>query len=132
MKKGIIGFLIIIALLGIVYLDKKGLLSWQTMSIVFAAIAAPFKFLMGIFTDKAEEIKKKHGEVRQREVVYQSDIESKIQDREQRVVNLKKELDVLDSRIDVLKKQRALIDSEVEKMSLDELQKAGRKYFGTK
>jgi septal ring factor EnvC (AmiA/AmiB activator) len=132
MKKWIIGFIIIIVLIGVVYLDKKGLLGWQTISIIVAAIAAPFKFLMGIFANKVEEIKKKHDEIRQQEAGYQAEIESKIQEREQRISNLTKELDILDSRIDVLKKQRELIDSEVEKMSLKELQEAGRKYFGTK
>ncbi|MFQ5606046.1 MAG: hypothetical protein ACE5HS_22465 [bacterium] len=131
MKKWLIGLLILGAIVAIVYLDSKGIIGWQPLSMLFAAIAAPFRLLMGIFGNKEEEIRRKHAAIRQQEAEYQSQLEGKILTHEQRVLALAREVEVLDARIEVLKKRRAQVDAEVDKMSVSQLQKAGKKYFGS-
>jgi len=131
MKKWLIGIVIIVVISIIIYLDKNKIISWQPLSIIIAAIAAPFRLLMSIFGDKVQQIKDEHQKIRQTEAAYQQDIESQIQEREQRITNLKQEIDLLDTRIDLLKRQRELIDAEVKNMTLQEKQELGRKFLGT-
>ena len=132
MKKWLIGIAIIVVIGIIIYLDKNKIISWQPVSIIIAAIAAPFRLLMSIFGDKVQQIKDEHEKIRRTEVAYQQDLESQIQEGESKIANLKQEIDLLDTKIGLLKRQRELIDVEVENMDLKQRQELGRKLFGTK
>jgi len=132
MKKWLVGAVIVFGLIIIIYLDKNEIIRWQPLSIIIAAIAAPFRLIMAILGNNAEEVRKRHEAIRQRETEYQTDIDRQVQDREQKISNLKKEIDIIDTRLELLQKRRQLVEEEVKKMSLKEMQEAGRKYFGAK
>ena len=126
MKK-LIFWIIVIAGIAILFYFIK---DWQPVSMVIAALAAPFKFLYKLFGDKEEEIRKKHAEIRQRELEYQGELESNVQKREQKIGDLEDQLAQLDKKLVSLDEQRQKIDRKVESMSLDELQEAGQNFFG--
>ncbi len=132
MKKPIFVILLFLALIAIVYLVQSGIIAWQPLTIVAAAIAAPFKFIMGLFGNKEEEIRKKHAQLREQETSYQESLDTAIKGREREIGKLNKEVEILDSKIELLKKKRDLIDTDVENMSLEEIQKEWQKRFGSK
>jgi uncharacterized protein YlxW (UPF0749 family) len=130
MKKWLLILLVGLAIIAVVYLDTKGIIRWQPLSILVAALAAPFRFLWGLFGNAEARIRKQHAEVREREAAYQEDLETRIQTREQRINELNREVEMLDAKLELLKTKRALVDAEVESMSLQQLRSAGQKYFG--
>jgi len=129
MKKWIIIVIVVIGAVAIYFLIQNSW-TWQTLTMIGAAIAAPFKFIAGLFTDKEAEIRKKHEEIRAAEKLYQEDLESKIKQRESNIESLSKEVELLDAKLNALESKRALVNEKVEKMSLDELSREGRRLFG--
>jgi septal ring factor EnvC (AmiA/AmiB activator) len=121
MKKWIIGILILIIIIAVVALDQSGIISWQPLSMLIAAVAAPFRLIFSIFSDKESEIRDKHAKIRQVEAEYQTGLESRIQQRQQRIETLEKEYESLDTRLAALKEKRTQIDAEVDAMSDEEL-----------
>jgi septal ring factor EnvC (AmiA/AmiB activator) len=129
MSKRIIFILIIIGLIALVYFN---VINWQPLTMIVAALTAPFKFVSGLFKNREEEIRERHQLLREQESAYQQTLESNISEREQKIATLNKEVEILDSKLDMLRKKRELVDTEVEKMSLGKLQKEGRRLFGSK
>ncbi len=121
MGKWAIGILLVLAITAIVVLDQMDILNWQPLSMLVAAVAAPFKLIIGAFSNKEEEIRKKHQEARQMEADYQADLESKIRARERRIEELDIELEQVDANINSLKEKRARIGADVDAMSSEEL-----------
>lgn len=131
MKKWLIALLIVLAIGAIIYLDQNNIIGWQPLSMIIAAIAGPFKLLLGFFGDKEAEIREKHAAIRQREAEYQSQLEGKISSSQKRIELISQEIEVIDQQLELLKKKRAQIDAEVERMSPEEKKAAFRKYFGS-
>ena len=131
MKKWMIPLLIILAFAAVVALDQSGIISWQPLSMLIAAIAAPFRLAMGIFANKEEDIRKKHEEIRRREVEFQTGLQSRIQKRERKIEALESKLGRLDTRLADLRQKRSQIDAEVDAMSAEELGDEGRRLFGS-
>ena len=131
MKKILIFLIIIAAGVALFMFTPIGKLTWEKLTMLGAAIAGPFKFIAGFFKNKEDEIREMHKAIRLRESEFQTELESKIGEREQRVTLLNKEIELLDARIGNLKTKRELVDAEVENMSLQQLQGAGRRFFGS-
>ena len=132
MKKWLVGILLLGAVIAMILLTEKGILSltWQKISILLAALAGPFKFVSGLFGNKEEEIRKKHEAITLREAEYHRGLESAMRERELRISDLSKDIEILDAKLDALKSRRESVDAEVERMSLQELRAAGQEYFG--
>ena len=126
MKKLLFWVIVAIGIAALFYFLKD----WQPVSMIIAAVAGPFKFIYRLFGDSEEEIRKKHAEIRQREKGYQEKLESNIQVREQKIEELESQIALLDSKLTSLDERKAKIDQEVEDMSLDKLQEAGKNFFG--
>ncbi len=130
MKKFILAFAVVVVIGALVYLSRAGLIpGWQTLSIVFAAVAAPFKLLMSLFGDKEAEIRAAHAKLREQEGDYQANLDSRIQSRQLSVDKLNQDIQAIDGRIDELRQRRENIDQQVEQMGLEELQSEGRRLF---
>jgi len=130
MKKWIIIFLLVLGLVAIVFLVEKDIIRWQPLTIIVAAIAAPFKFILGLFTNQEEEIRKKHRIIRETEFTFQENLEKRIRQREKKVDLLKDEIEILDSELKILEKKRKLINSRGKGKSTEERQKEGQDLFG--
>ena len=130
MKKIMLAVLVVGVIAGLVFLSKAGLIpGWQALTMIFAAVAAPFKLLMNIFGNTEADIRKTHEKIRQRESGYQEELESKIQERQSRIDKLNQDINTLDSKIESLRLRRENIDLQVEQMGLEELQSEGRRLF---
>jgi len=121
MKKWVIAILIILAIVAVVALNESGIISWQPLSMLIAAIAAPFRFVMSIFGDKESEIRERHAKIRQTEEEFQTGLQSRIQERERKIEAMESELGRLDTRLADLRQKRSQIDAEVDAMSAEEL-----------
>jgi septal ring factor EnvC (AmiA/AmiB activator) len=130
MKKWIFGILIVLVIAGIVALDKSGIISWKPLSMLIAAIAAPFRLVFSIFSDKEAEIREKHAKIRQVEGEYQTGLQSKIQERQGKIAALESEFKMLDTKLADLRHKRAQIDAEVDAMSAEELGAEVRRLAG--
>ena len=121
MGKWVIGILLVLAFAAIVALNQLDILSWQPLSMLVAALAAPFRLVLGAFTSKEDEIRKKHEKIRNAEADFQTDLASRIRERQQRIEALDEELEQVNDSISALKNKRARIDTEVDAMSSEEL-----------
>ncbi len=131
MKKFIYAILVVVALGALVFLSSQGVIpGWQVLTMLGAAIAAPFKLLMNLFGDKEAEIRAKHEKIRQQEAAFQESLDKEIEERKQKIERLNLEVASLDSKIDALKKKREMVDEEVENMNVAQLQVEGRRLFG--
>jgi hypothetical protein len=132
MKKWVTITLIVIGLAGVIYLVQSGTLNWQTISIIAAAIAAPFKFIAGLFSSKDEEqeIIDRHQQIRAQEAEYRAGVATQIQEKEQNIVRLNQEVELIDQKLDELRRKRENVSKEVDAMNLSELQRAGQRLLG--
>ncbi len=125
---------VVIALVAIGYMQEKGMLNfkWQTLTILFAALAVPFKFIANWLRGKGsiEDIQDKHAAVRAEEKEYREAIEAKIKEREQRINLMNKELELLDTKLELVKAKREKVDEEVSKMTVDEKINKFQENFG--
>ncbi len=129
MKKWIFTFAILLLAVGLYYL-ASGSLKWQPLTILFAALAAPIKFITGLFGNPEEEIRQKHEALRQREQEYQQSLQTRIAERQERIRSLQREIDVLDARLIALEEKRNRIRTEIENMDVEQRRRAGQDLFG--
>ncbi len=129
MKKLIVGFFLIVAIAGVFYLVKTGVITWQPLTMIVAALAAPFKFIMSLFGSE-EKIRAKFEKERKEERAHQREFDEKIQQREERAAALRQEVDELDKKLAALKAERESVSAEVKEMSTEEKQKKGKDLLG--
>ena len=122
-------FLVIIIAIGIlIYFGQD----WQVLSMIGATLAAPFKWLSGLFGgSKADEIRKEHQQVRKREQAFQEKLESGIRQKEETIQHLERQMSELDVKINELERKKTQVDAKYRSMSLDELSEVGANYFGS-
>ena len=129
MKKIMIGFFLLVAIAGIVVLNKMGIISWQKLTIIFSAIAAPFKFIMGLFGSE-KKIREKFEEERRVEHEWQQNLEKRLKEREEREAKVLKEIKEIDVKLKKLEDDQSQIESTIADMSPEEIQKEARRRFG--
>ena len=118
----VLGVLIIIGIIG--FLQSQGVIpefKWQTLTMIFAGLAAPFQLLARSFKssddeypekvieeqEKAKEIERKHRE----------EVDKSIKEKELRIELLNREVQTLDSRMQILKEKQQTIEPTIKKMS---------------
>ncbi len=130
MKK-LLYFTVLLLLMALAfYLDESGLITWQPLAMIVAALAAPFRLIWNLINDSEEKIRKKHEQYRQRERQYQEMLENKIGRREKRITELDQQLDDLQRQMEKLERKRSEVQKIVERMNEDELKRAVWKYAG--
>lgn len=129
MKKSIVGLFLVVAIAGVVYLVQAGIITWQPLTMIIAAVAAPFKFIISLFGSE-ENIRAKFASERTEERAHQADFDEKIQQREERAAALRKEVDELDEKLAALKAERETVSAGVKNMSTEEKQKEGKDFLG--
>ncbi|GAB4376160.1 MAG: hypothetical protein Kow0042_22170 [Calditrichia bacterium] len=130
MKKWIVGIIILIIIVGVVYLVEAGIIDWQPLTIIAAAIAGPFKFIMSLLGNEEEKIRKAHEKVRLREAAFQEELGGRIGEREENIRRINAEMEEIESKLEELKKKREMVDRDVGSMSDEELMAEWKKRFG--
>jgi hypothetical protein len=134
MKGWIVLVIIIVLLILVGYLQSIGYFQfdWKPLTILFAALAAPFKMLSKYFgsNDSLENITAKHQKEREMETEYQNRINAEIEKRKTKIDFLKKDIEVLDARIETLETRKAAINLEVKNMNAEQKQKHFQELFG--
>ncbi len=107
----IIGSVVFIALLIIGWLYTEGYfdnLSWQGLTMLLAALAAPFQFIFGKAKEisKTEQILNENLQMRKQEKTHRTDYDEKIKEREQKIKELDKEIELLQSKIQLIDEKR--------------------------
>jgi seryl-tRNA synthetase len=126
----ILGILIIV---GVAY--DQGAFDNMTGSgwaMILAAVAAPYmavkNFLFG--NKHLREFKDKYESLQQEEVVHRTDLDKKIKAKEQRIAELDKEIQLLDSKLEVLELKKDKVVKEVKDLSIDDTKREVRDLFG--
>ncbi len=130
MKK-LLYFVVLLLLMALAfYLDESGLITWQPLAMIVAALAAPFRLVWNLINDSEEKIREKHERLRQREKQYQDTLEDKIDQREKKIGELDRQLEDLQRQLEKLERKRGEVEKIVERMNEDELKRAVWKYAG--
>ncbi len=129
MKKILVGLFLVVAIGGIFYLVQAGIITWQPLTMIVAALMAPFKFIMGLFGSE-EKIRAKFQAERDAEHEWQQQLGERVKEREEKVVNLRKEIEELDAQKVALKKDMESVRTQVENMSTEEKIKKGKDLLG--
>ncbi|MEJ2634576.1 MAG: hypothetical protein P8184_04720 [Calditrichia bacterium] len=131
MKKWAFVLFVIAGIIGLIILVEMKIINWQPLTIIIAALAAPVKYVLGLFEDKEEAIKKRHEALREMESVYEEDLHKKIREQEDKTTRIGREIQILEEQLEILRRKRELIDSEVEGMTLEDLRKKGKETLGS-
>jgi len=130
MKKFWVWLIMAAVVAALFYFVQTGVIHWQPLTILVAALLAPFKFIGGLFGDREKEIREAHRKVREREAAFQADLEGEIARREARVKTLRDQVDGLEARVQTLESRRAALTAEIEGLSDDDLLARGRRALG--
>ena len=127
MKKLMVGLFLVIAIAGVVYLVQAGIITWQPLTMIIAAVAAPFKFIMSLFGSE-EKIRAKFAGERTEERAHQTDFDTRIKQREVRVGALRKEVENIDEELKILREKRQAGTTDV--TNIEDKQQEGQDLLG--
>jgi len=108
---------------------QSGVITWQPLTMLIAAVAAPFKFIMSLFGSE-EKIRAKFQAERDVEHEWQQDLEKRIKEREEREVKVLKEIEEIDAKLKKLEDEQSQIESKIADASPEDIQKKTRERFG--
>ncbi|NUO83055.1 hypothetical protein HUU05_23540 [candidate division KSB1 bacterium] len=131
MKKFVILLLVLAVVVVSGYLVYNGIIKWQPLTMLFAALAAPLRFIIGLFGSKEDEIRARHEKLRETEAAFQERLLTRVQERESRIAELNRQIEIIDGKLELLRLKRQAVDQQVEDMSLSELQREGQRLFGS-
>ena len=130
MKKLLIWLVILAAVAAVFYLVQKGVIRWQPLTVLVAALLAPFKFISGLFGSDEEKIRERHRRTRAREAGFQAAVEAEVQRREQRVERLHDNVQELDDELERLNRTRESLAAEIDQATAEQLLARGRRALG--
>lgn len=127
MKKLMVGLFLVIAIVGVIYLVQAGIITWQPLTMIIAAVAAPFKFIMSLFGSE-EKIRAKFAGERAEERAHQADFDTRIKEREERVAAIRKNVEDIDAELQALRQKREAGATETK--SIKDKQQEGQDLLG--
>ncbi len=136
MNKWLISGLVVVGLLVVIGVGyDAGLFSeyeGSTWAMVFAALAAPYMFVKNfLFGNKdLKALEEKYKNLRAEEVNHRTQLDSQIQAKERRVAELDREIQLLDSKLEVLELKKSKVKKEVESMTVEETKQEVSDLFG--
>ena len=130
MKKFLIWLVVLLAVAVVFYLVEQGVIRWQPLTVLVAALLAPFKFISGLFGSDEEEIRERHRRTRAQEAEFQAEVEAEVQRRELRVGRLNDDVRQLDDELERLNQARDSLADEIEQASAEQLLARGRRVLG--
>ncbi len=123
---------LVLIVIGVLY--ENGMLDfkWQGLTMIFAALAGPYTLIKRLlFKDKrVDKMLKEHKEVVKEEKVHRELTDKQIVEKEKKIKDLNKELELAEKRIELIEAKKKVIDKEVKEMSIEEMQNEAVDYFG--
>ena len=120
-------------IIGLLILNFTGILPWQKIAIIFAAIVAPLRHLSTWLkgsTEKINEVQVAHAKVRKMEETFRKDNEAEIAQDKVKLETINQEIKVVNSQKDLLEEQRLDAHEILKNLSDEELLKAVKKTLG--
>jgi len=125
---------LVVVVIALVILSATGVinLSWQDFTMIAAALAAPFKFIFDKLggADGVDELLDKHEKMRKEEAEYRKKMDGVIAEKEQRIINLNKDLELQDAKLQLVEEKKKRVDQEVKSMSIAETKSEAQDLFG--
>lgn len=116
-------------------LNYMGIISWQKLTIVFAAAVAPLRHLTSWLkgpNDKIKEIQESHVQVRKSEEVFRKGAESDLAKNKQKLDDLNQQITTVNVQKETLETDRLKEREILQNLSDDELLAAVKKTLGKK
>lgn len=138
MKKWIIIIVVVlIALLVIGVLHDLGYLNfkWQTLTIIFSALAGPYTFLKNkLFNtnnvDSVQDLINKHKQGLLLDEEHRDEYDTKITEKEAEIEHLQNQVTVLDRKLKEIEVKAADNHNQIKEMSSDEIARAFETLYG--
>ncbi|MEP7169359.1 MAG: hypothetical protein ABI855_08300 [Bacteroidota bacterium] len=134
MKTKWIVIIVLIVILGVlVYLNEKGIIHWQALTILGAVVLGPIKFIASLFKNDQKEIdkiNKKHETVRANEKKYQETVESNLKKHDEKIDTLTKNNQALEEKLKSLEAERENVAKTSAGKSIGEQEEEAGKLFG--
>ncbi len=135
MKGWIVVIIIVVLLIVVGYLQSLNYFQfdWKPLTILFAALAAPFKMFTKLFQGpekNLEAITQKFQKERNQEAGYRQTLDTEIERRRNRIELLEKDVEVLDARIETLETRKIAIGLTVKNMTAEQKQNQFKELFG--
>ena len=123
---------VVLIVIGILY--DNGMLNfrWQGLTMVFAALAAPYTLLKNwlIKDRKTQTLINDHKDMLNKEKEHRKEYDEKIKLKEERIKLLNEEIKNSEQKVKEIEIKKKEVNKEVKEMSIEELQSEGVKYFG--
>ena len=126
-----IGALVLLAIL--LYLNHKGIIKWQMLTMIAAVVAAPIKFLSNWLkgnNERIEEIKQSHDTLRRNEETFRESREDELKKNDEIIKAQSKKIEELNSKITAIEAKKQTVDDEIENMSEREQIQLANELFG--
>jgi len=129
----IIGIALLFLIVGFLY--DQGLLNvkWQWLAVIIAVVAGPFQALKNFFTggtSKVDSILARNEQTKAEELEHRAVYDKMIEEKKIEIEALQKDIDLLDTKVQLLEEKKKNINKEVDDMSSDEVQDELNKRFG--
>ncbi len=136
MNKWVVVGLIVLAILIIVGVGyDQGLfggMEGSTWAMILAAVAAPYmavkNFLFG--GKDLKRFEEKYEALQKEEIKHRTKLDARIQAKERRVAELDREIQLLDSKLEVLELKKTKVKKEVDDMTIEQTQQEASDLFG--
>jgi len=133
MKRWIFVILVVAAvvIISIMFATGKIHFTWETATMVFAALAAPFKLVASLFTDGgADEVLEESKKRREEEKEHRRRMSTVIEKQKSRVAQLDQEIELQNTKLALIEEKKRNVEKEVQNMTLDETKNEVRNLFG--
>jgi len=136
MKKWIwfvVGIAALFLIVGFLY--DQGLLNvkWEWLAVILAGMAGPYKVLKNFFsggTSKTDAILKRNETTKLEEAAHREEYDILINEKKAEIEALQKDIDLLDTKVQLLEEKKKNINKEVDEMDSDEIQNELINRFG--
>ncbi|MEN9444742.1 MAG: hypothetical protein RIS47_1632 [Bacteroidota bacterium] len=136
MKKiWILLIIVVVAIGAVIALSATGLmpkLSWQTLTMLAAAFASPFKALFDNFTkkDEVDQIADKQKAVREAEEGYRKEMDAKYAEQQRKLDEINKEIEVKNVKLEVIEEKKKRIAAETKSLTIEQTKSEAKDLFG--
>ena len=134
MKRIWIVVVFVVIVLALVVLMATGIIdvSWQDLSMIAAAAVAPIKLLFDQLggQDEVDKVVDRQKQREEEEKVHREQMDKLIAEKEERIKELNKELEVQDAKLQVIDEKKKRVETEVKSMNIEQTKKAAQDLLG--
>jgi hypothetical protein len=123
------------ALILIGFLYDQGFMDfkWQGLTMIIAALAGPYQFIKNHILQSSkstQELIQRQEDIRVQELEHRTDFDIKVKASEDKIKELNKELEMINTRYEILEAKKRNIQSDINKLSIEEKQREAQDLLG--